>query len=525
MNPARGKSWNEIMSALPIDDEPTASSFARTGQVVGGRYEITGELGRGSTGIVWGARDTETGERVAVKILHDSLVPSPPVRKRFHREAASARALAHPHSVRVLGDGVTPDGADFLVMEHLDGHTLAAELDAAGALPQLRAIRIAAQVLDAAAEAHRRGIVHRDLKPGNVMLVARDDGADDVKVCDYGLAKAVEAGGEDGVAASFATIQGVLCGTPAYMSPEQARGEDLDGRTDLYAVSVMLFRMVVGRLPFEERTPVDVISAHLNATPPRPRALRPEIAPALENVILRGLAKNRRERPASAEVYRADLLQIERDLVRDQKAGVTSSWVDETVQSDGPAPRPLARKEARPRPRLGLLVALLLGAAAGAAGMLVRAPRETTVPAASVAQLPPAPPVPAEPARPPATATPAPDVVAHPAAAPKKRHTDAPRPQPEAAQPRPAATDLLRQAEEALGAGRIEDARALGLAAAESQPSLAAAWEFLGRCYMRLGRADEARTFYRRALALAPDGPNAAFLRAIVDRGERPHPR
>jgi serine/threonine protein kinase len=510
------------MSALPIDDEPTASSAARIGQVVGQRYEIAGELGRGSTGIVWDARDTQSGQRVAVKILHDSLVPSPPIRKRFHREAAAARALAHPHSVRVLDDGITPDGADFLVMERLEGRTLAALLEEKGPLPQLRAIRIVAQILDAAAEAHRSGIVHRDLKPGNVMLVARADGDDDVKVCDYGLAKAVETGSSGG---SFSTIQGVLCGTPAYMSPEQARGEDLDGRTDLYAVSVMLFLMVVGRLPFEERTPVDVISAHLGATPPRPRSLRPDlgIAPALENLILRGLAKNRRERPASADVFRADLLQIERDLLRDHSK-VTSSWADETVQSDGPAPRP--RRRTAPRSRVSPGIALALALSAGVVGLTVGhrhgsvAPRSADVarPANQATAPLPLPPI----AAPPSPAAPVAPTL-------KRRRADAPKALPAAKRPEPsrpaaapeAVPDLLHQAEEALGAGRIEDARALGLAAAERQPSSAAAWEFLGRCYMRLGRADEARSFYRRSLALDPDGPNSAFLRAIVDPGER----
>jgi serine/threonine-protein kinase len=503
--------------------------------VVGQRYEIAGELGRGSTGIVWEARDTKTGEPVAVKILHDKLVPSPPVRKRFHREAASARALEHPHSVRVLDDGVTQDGADFLVMERLQGHTLSAELEAAGALPQVRAIRLVSQILDAAAEAHRRGIVHRDLKPGNVMLLSRPDGADFVKVCDYGLAKVVEAE-EDGATASFSTMQGVLCGTPAYMSPEQARGESLDGRTDLYAISVMLYRMVVGRLPFEARTPVDVISAHLATPPPRPSDVRPDIAiaPALENLILRGLAKNRRERPASAEVYRADLLQIERDLVRDQRASTRPAWTDETLQSDGPAPLPLERKRPRPAVRAAVVLALGLAATSGAVAFRVLHTREKEAPAATVAAAPAAAPVVPPPALAPAPSAPEavapapPAPIAAPPAA-KKRRTEALKSVDEkkaanGTKPAPAAdpaADLLRQAEEAMGAGRIEDARALGLAAAEHNPSSAAAWEFLGRCYMRLGRADEARSFYRRALVLSPNGPNAAFLRAIVDPAER----
>jgi serine/threonine protein kinase len=530
-----------------------APSVDRARQLVGERYRLVAELGRGSTGAVWDAHDITTNERVAVKILHEDLRPSPSARKRFHREIASATALEHPHSVRVMADGVAPDGADYLVMEHLEGRTLAVLLEENGPLPQARAIRIVAQILEATGEAHRLGIVHRDLKPGNVMLVASQEQADFVKVCDYGLAKLFEAreleDGDGAGGASFSTVQGVLCGTPAYMSPEQARGDELDGRTDLYAISVMLFQMVVGRMPFDARGPIAMISCHLGTPPPRPRTLRPDldIAPALEALVLRGMSKDRRERPCSAEVFRADLLQIQRDLVRDERVRTRaseSSRSGETLPSFAPPPRPLPRRAHMERRRLagGLVVALgalgLVFARTSSRNQRVGTPAVAAVASARVPARPSTVHVPRPPAlAPPSASPPAPQPastgttlrrrssgkmreipteIASPEIAEPETTVIEPVPAAPARAPQTGAAELLRDAEAALRGGNLEAARALGMAAAERQPSLASAWELLGRCTMRLGRAEEARSFYKRALALAPDGPNAPFIRAIV---------
>jgi serine/threonine-protein kinase len=519
-----GDTQNRDNDSAPVD---------RVGQTLDGRYLVTGELGRGATGVVWEGRDLTNDQPVAIKVLHDALLPSLAARKRFHRELVTAASLDHPHTIRVIGDGSAPDGADYLVMERVTGRTLAAVLRECGSLPQLRAIRIIAQVLDATAAAHRLGVVHRDLKPANVMLVAAFDQGDFAKVCDYGLAKIVEmhemAPDDDDrspQAASFSTIQGMMCGTPSYMSPEQARGEPLDGRTDLYAIGVMLFHMVVGRLPFEARTPVDIVSAHLSAPPPRPRALRPDldIAPALEGLILRAMSKDRRERPSSAEVMRADLLQVERDLVSDarRRASISESWRDgETLPASGPAPRPLERA---PIMRRGRGIAALALLAVGLVVLVARASRQPAPrPAAPqaepiVAAVAPAPAPPPAPA--PIAAPPSPVDVPRAAPVAKPRPNKAKASVPPAAAPvQPAPVDLLRRAEDALSSGRLEEARVLGLTAAEHQPLRPEVWEFMGRCYMRLGRPNEARTFYARYLALAPDGPNASFIRAIVSRG------
>jgi serine/threonine-protein kinase len=525
----------------PEENEDVSRPLDRAGQVVAARYLIERELRQGASGTVWQAREIGTGERVAIKVLRADVAMSPAARKRFHHEVVSTAALDHPHSVRVFDHGTAADGAEFLVMELVSGSTLSEILATSAPLPQLRAIRIAAQILDATATAHRLGMVHRDLKPDNVMLVVGDGQRDFVKVCDYGLAKLMSSGERAGDAprlpdASFATLPGALCGTPAYMAPEQARGEDIDGRADLYAVGVMLFQMTVGRLPFEGRTPIDVVSAHLTQPVPFPRALRPDLglAPALENIVLRAMAKDRRVRPSSAGVMRADLLQLERDLVRDeQRSAIAPAPPREgsTLPASVAVRRPHVRaRRAGPLEMAGVTVVLASLALTAARSSSRTTPESSG--GVSAPSVPPQGPPESSTIRPAAPATFAATAVsplerpraaseAHRRAsvsAPSLRPSKAgaaPPSAPSAGEGAPA-PDLLSKAEDALGRGRLEDARVLGLAAAEREPVRPDVWEFLGRCYMRLGRPAEARAFYARHLALAPDGPRATAIRAIV---------
>jgi serine/threonine-protein kinase len=311
-------------------------------------YELITELGRGATGTVWEARSRATSEIVAIKILHSHLLESATARKRFQREVESASNLHHPHCIEVLGHGQTADNTSFLVMERLYGTTLESLLENSGPLRQERAIKIAAQILDAIGAAHRLGIVHRDLKPCNVMLIDRDSDSDFVKVCDFGLAKAIEADADSSSSAagvvqnyiSSTTRPGEICGTPAYMAPEQACGEPIDARADLYAVGVMLFRAIVGQLPFSGRSILALLSMHLTVLPPNPSKLRPDLGifPPLENLILRALAKDRAERPSSAEVFRADLLQIQRDLRKRGQRWATVSQLSFAASYNGTLP-------------------------------------------------------------------------------------------------------------------------------------------------------------------------------------------
>jgi eukaryotic-like serine/threonine-protein kinase len=523
--------------------EPEVPSGS-VGVVVDARYLLVREIGRGSTGIVWEARDLTSDEPVAVKILHATLLASSSARRRFYREVATAQMLDHPHCVCVKARGQAPDGTEYLVMELLQGRTLAAVLADHAPLPQVRAIRITAQILEAMQVAHRLNIVHRDLKPSNIILTTREGHDDFVKICDFGLAKIVDFqaleqdeqdeqdNDDEDPHSSLSNGLGELCGTPEYMAPEQARGESLDGRADLYSTAVILFQAVVGQVPFQGRTPLAVITRHLGEPPPRPRSIRPDlnIAPALENLILRGLAKDPRERTSSAQVFRADLLQVEQDLVRDGRRRAAPADVarqDVTLPSAVPA-----EPEVRTSPRFFLLRPSRVMIGLAGVGLLVAArlawkiqtqhqtqhqtplPANDIVPPNRAADLP-GPPN-AEHVAPPSALPKQAEVVTGAPAQKAERRTR--RSKASALVPQPSEAALSR-AEAALEEGRLEDACELGLAVAGSQPHTAAPWEFLGRCYMRLGRPGEARAFYRTYLSRAPADADTAFIRAILAQG------
>jgi hypothetical protein len=493
--------------------------FGTGADALDGRYELQKELGRGATGVVWEAVDRVSSEIVAVKILHRHLLSSVRARKRFVREARSAGVLKHPHSVAVKGHGCGPDGDAYLVMERLLGVTLATVLKGNSEFLQLRAIRIVAQVLEAVSAAHRVNILHRDLKPNNVMLIEHDGDPDFVKVCDFGLAKEF-----DGAqASSLLTDHGEVCGTPAYMAPEQARGEPLDARADIYAVAVMLFQAVTGRLPFQASSPFALASMHLSAPPPRPSDLRRDISffPPLESLILRALSKNKAERPSSAEVFRADLLQIERDYRSGEWDRAGGPEIDTLAPAEG------VRSGSARTKRLGLAAAFVVVVAATSVFAARRRPRPAAAVAPAVTEVALVPAADVHSTTPPATndwrsAAPA----VEPARAARTRSSAGQRstarsrrntpsvPQANAAETEPP----LHTAEQRLAAGHVAEACTLGLVAAARTPEDAAVWEFLGRCHMRLPEPRQARAYYRRYLALAPASAKASFIRAIVER-------
>jgi serine/threonine-protein kinase len=470
---------------------------------------------------VWEAWDRVSAEIVAIKILDPSALAQPRAHRRFLREVETASILSHRHSVQVRAHGTTPEGGAYLVMERLVGMTLAARLRESGPLDPSRAIAIVAQVLEAVSAAHRLGIVHRDLKPGNVMLVEHEGDIDFVKVLDFGLAKAIErempsASSDEGPPVelgSLTTHEGRICGTPEYMAPEQARGEVIDARADLYAVAVMLFHAVTGRLPFTGPSPLAIVSLHLTAPPPRPSVLRPDLGifPPLERLILRGLAKDRSERPSSAEVFRADLLQIARDLSHSRPPWQSQSSIP--IEGDTVSLAPSSSDQgAAPRARAAAavgLATLVLGGASlawwkDAHRAPVRALEEPGV--AVTAMLPVKPAVPRA-----AVSTEAPFFAASPAKTSGGEARVRERPKP----PRPAG--LLEQASLALAEGRIAEACALGQTAAAGAPGSPAVWKFLGQCYMRLGERDQAVVYYRRYLELAPESSDALFVRQMIE--------
>jgi len=289
------------MALIPEDSNETVVLDGRTlrslgeGTMLGNRYRIAGELGRGGMGIVYRATDHELLRDVAVKVVSEASLPG--VRQRLLREARAAAALNHPHIVSVYDVGDT-DGSPFFVMELVTGASLR------HAPPESfdEIVAVAEQLCDALGHAHEQGLVHRDLKPDNVLQTGRS-GKRLVKLADLGLAT--------GGTGSRLTQAGMIVGTADYMSPEQAMGKAVDGRADLYSLGVMLYEWTTGRLPFLGNHPLAVISQHVNAPVVPPRAIRPEMPGRLEAAILRLLAKDPDGRFATAsetaEALRASL--------------------------------------------------------------------------------------------------------------------------------------------------------------------------------------------------------------------------
>jgi serine/threonine-protein kinase len=265
------------------------------GQTVG-NYRVTELIGEGGMGIVYLAEHPAIGRRAAVKILRASLTDNPEITKRFFNEARAANAIRHPGIVEVFDCGTLPTGASYIVMELLEGENLAARLRRVGRLPLAEARHIAAQTASALAAAHAAGIVHRDLKPDNLFLVPdeRDASSELVKVLDFGIAKLGQQGSNT---SSVRTRTGSVMGTPAYMSPEQCRGtREIDHRTDIYALGVIIYEMVCGRPPFVSEGFGELVHLHISAPPPPPRTISAAIPEDLERLILCCLAKDPDER-------------------------------------------------------------------------------------------------------------------------------------------------------------------------------------------------------------------------------------
>jgi Tol biopolymer transport system component/tRNA A-37 threonylcarbamoyl transferase component Bud32 len=269
-------------------------------------YRILGRLGAGGMGVVYHAEDPRLGRPVAIKVLPAGVLDEDAV-ARFRREARAASALNHPHICTVYDVG-DHEGAPFLVLEFLEGETLADRLRR-GPLAVDQALDLAAQVADALATAHAAGIVHRDIKPGNLFVTRRGD----AKVLDFGLAKHAEAPHEDDetrAGAAPLTVAGTTMGTVAYMSPEQARAEAVDGRSDLFSLGVVLYEMLTGRRPFDGPSPGVIFSEILTRTPAPPSQLLPGLAPDLDRIVLRALEKDRELRYQTAADLRADLRRL-----------------------------------------------------------------------------------------------------------------------------------------------------------------------------------------------------------------------
>jgi serine/threonine-protein kinase len=276
-------------------EPPPPEADPLVGRVVaGGRYQIVSVLGQGGMGTVYRALQKPLDRMVVLKLIHPELTRDAGAVGRFQREMKVTVAIEHPNTVRVYDFGEI-DGQPFLAMEHLDGRSVRAVLDAEGAFAPARLASVGIGVANALGAAHAAGIVHRDLKPENVMLVDAYGQPDFVKVLDFGIARPPE--GEVG----FKTATGVLLGTPAYMSPEQCSGAAVDGRSDLYALGVMLYEMATGRPPFVGNSFTALLIAHTSAAPPPLAGRARDLPVPIEQLITRLLAKSPDDRPATAE--------------------------------------------------------------------------------------------------------------------------------------------------------------------------------------------------------------------------------
>ncbi len=278
--------------SLPGDQVP------QVGELVAGKYRIEGRLGAGGMGMVLAARHEAIGQRVAIKFL---VIGDEDFRQeaiqRLLREARAAAALRGEHVVRVYDVGELPDGAPFIVMEHLEGRDLAEVMSSAGRLPVSEAATLVAQAASAVAEAHRAGIVHRDLKPSNLFVVRRPDGSAAIKVLDFGIAKSA-----DPVQPQTLTGARAVLGTAHYMSPEQIRDSHaVDARSDVWSLGAILYELVAGRPAFQAATHSGVYAAIVTDTPPPLSSLRPDAPVALEQLLGRCLERDPAKRVQSAE--------------------------------------------------------------------------------------------------------------------------------------------------------------------------------------------------------------------------------
>ncbi len=270
-------------------------------KVLGERYEVGALIGRGGMADVRSGHDTRLGRTVAIKRLRSDLASDPTFQARFRREAQSAASLNHPSIVAVYdtGEEVAPDGTHvpYIVMEYVEGKTLREIMREGRKILPERALEITADVLSALDYSHRAGIVHRDIKPANVMLTPTGR----VKVMDFGIARAIAD------ASSTMTATAAVVGTAQYLSPEQARGEQVDARSDIYSTGCLLFELLTGRPPFQGDSPVSVAYQHVREEPPTASSIEPEVGPEVDAIVGKALAKKTAERYQSAAQMRADI--------------------------------------------------------------------------------------------------------------------------------------------------------------------------------------------------------------------------
>ncbi|HEY0468316.1 MAG TPA: serine/threonine-protein kinase [Polyangiaceae bacterium] len=369
------------------------------GQILGGKYRVDRVLGAGGMGMVVAATHRQLDERIAIKFLLPEALRNPEAVARFGREAKAAVKIRGEHVARVIDVGTFENGAPYMVMEHLDGRDLSALIEEHGALAPSDAVDAVLQACEALAEAHALGIVHRDLKPANLFMVRRPDGTPCVKVLDFGISKLTAAGADHSMTKTSAVM-----GSPLYMSPEQmTASRQVDARTDIWAMGVVLYELLTGRVPFSAETLPEICGLILTAAPPAIRDYSPAVPDALQAVVRRCLEKDRERRFANVSELaqalspfgsRATSRSVERiarilgaphTLDALPPSGPVPAKFGPSTQSNWGQTKP-SRSSAMPVLAAVAGVVVLLGA--GAAFLLLRSKTEQVSPALAGSSLP-----------------------------------------------------------------------------------------------------------------------------------------
>jgi serine/threonine-protein kinase len=375
--PQCGREYDAQTKFCPTDGSTLRSASGSgddiIGSVIADRYHVIRKLGEGGMGQVYLAEHVKMGRMSAIKVMTPALVHDTDAVGRFNREAANASRINHPNIAAIYDFGETSDGLIYLAMEFVEGESLTKLCEALGALPAARAAEIARQVASALEAAHERGIVHRDLKPDNIMISRGRDGADLVKVVDFGIAKAAEGAGQK------VTRTGLVVGTPEYMSPEQLTGDTLDGRSDLYALGLVTFNMLTGMLPFTGQTTQEALLKRLTDRPLSLAEACPDLSwpPELQAVLDRALSRLAQDRYQHASEYGVAIVAAVADARGGELQRATtevtpgaaraSAGSAERVAAPSRAPAAPAAPSTAPSPprtaRERFLVPALLGAA------------------------------------------------------------------------------------------------------------------------------------------------------------------